>query len=301
MKVAILGGGFGIYGYLPALAACGATPVLPFRYRETLAGRPDVKAFLNAVKWGAQGENDEELISRCKGIIMALPPARQVGWAEHCLAQPSISYLLLEKPLAVTPAQAQTLLMALRASHKTFRIGYNFRHTPWGKALLAPGTAAPIRIQWSFRAHHYLHQVDTWKRHHSKGGGALRFFGIHLVALLAERGYTRSVSSQIKAALADEAESWQAVFTGPGLPDCHVEVNTNAGKSAFAVTDAHGHATLLNQPFQGVTPSTGGDQRIPLLQEILADLLHGPAQAPAWYEASLALWQSVETATVFSK
>jgi len=45
------------------------------------------------------------------------------------------------------------------------------------------------------KADHFKNNKDNWKRDHKQGGGPLRFYGIHLIAVLAELGYTSSRQS----------------------------------------------------------------------------------------------------------
>jgi predicted dehydrogenase len=300
VRVGILGSGFGLYGYLPAVVRLGATPVLPERYRDKLRGRDDVARFEDQVLWAA---DDEALLARAEAIVLAIRPADQVARARQTLETPRISRLLLEKPLAPDPAAARALLDTLGAAGRTVRAGFTFRHTPWAARVKdwigAAGPEQRLRIDWRFHAHHYRTDLETWKRRPSLGGGALRFFGIHIVALLAELGYRATVESTLRGEGPDDARAWQATFTGPGLPGCATVVESDASAAHFVVegTAGTGVAPLridIDDPFAESESEGPLDRRLGVLQPLCRDWLSGPAGIPAWYAASVDLWEAAE-------
>ncbi len=294
MKVTIIGGGFGLYGYLPALIdSCRVDVILPARYKERLQDRADIRHYIEKIEWM---DDEGALLTQCDGAVVAQQPARQVEWVERCLAHKNISYLFLEKPLAPSPDSSISLLDTLQASGKKFRIGFNFRYMPWGKDLLRD-KAGIKNVVWTFHAHHYAKNVDTWKRQHGAGGGALRFYGIHVVALLAEIGYDAAQFSKIGAQNDGEADSWEAEITGPGLPPCHVLVDSRKDENKFII-EGMDNKTELSGPFATLPQDGVKDQRIPLLTEGLLDLFSGPEIYYDWYSRSNKLWHSIEEKTL---
>jgi predicted dehydrogenase len=300
VKFAILGSGFGLYGYLPALVTgCDQAVYLPERYRGRLKEREDVRHFVDIVKWSA---DENAALEQIEAVVVSQRPADQAGWIRECAGRPNIQALLLEKPLAPSPEAASEALDMLEASGKRYRIGYNFRFTPWAKALKQQlrSTAATGRlsIDWQFRAHHYAHGLYNWKRSVSAGGGALRFFGIHLLGLLAEMGFDNVVRSNASASAPDECEAWSAAFSGPGLPECYVQVQSNAAQQRFLVdwTGGSGVERLANlgDPFQTDTDTLGLDRRIGILTDVCRDLIDGSAPSYPWYRQSIRLWDMAE-------
>jgi predicted dehydrogenase len=293
MKIGILGGGFGLYGYLPSLISGGHHVLLPTRYLERVRRRDDIRALGAQVEWSA---DEKAMLQRCVGVVVALPPTEQRRWVEQCLVHENIRYLFLEKPLDVSPALADVLLDKLKESGRDFAVGYHFRYTDWGKALLR-GSEGAQRIDWRFRAHHYVRGLDTWKRRPTEGGGALRFYGIHLVALLAELGYEAVAASEILSTRASEAEAWRATMTGEGLPPCRVEVNSDADATEFVVRHGKGGVTRLTDPFQGRTdPQPGVDRRAPFLVDAVREAIASPRRDDSLYRKVNRLWASIEEA-----
>lgn len=309
---AVLGSGFGLYGYLPALVdGCGQSIMLPERYRIRFQARPELERFSSVVRW-APDEN--AALSRADGATLALRPADQEVWLDRCLERANLKYLLLEKPLARTPERAQSALDALILSEKVFRIGYVFRFTTWGRKLLsllgAKKYSGKLLIHWSFCAHHYQHDLFNWKRFVSMGGGAIRFFGIHVIALLAQLGYQNVVLSKTRGASTDEIELWSATVTGIGLPECELVIDTRSTRTTFQVMcsrEIDGRADVsewLIGPFaSGRVPDsdslTGLDPRTPILSEFCRTLWDVAGGEFEWYQRTLDLWRGAEDKSFF--
>src|ERR1035437_8125371 len=123
---AILGSGFGLYGYLPALVSeCELEVVLPERYRKRLLDRRELSCFESAVRWAA---DEEAALRRADGVAIALPPRLQRGWVRRCLSMANLERFLLEKPLAESPDAARSVFDALLRARRAFRLGYTFRY-----------------------------------------------------------------------------------------------------------------------------------------------------------------------------
>ncbi len=290
--VTVVGRGIGLYGYLPALLEGGRRVVLPESYRERVRARDDIRWTESKLQWVASAD---EALARADAAVIAVPPAEQPRCVARCLALPNMGHLLVEKPLAPTPDEAAELLARLDAWGKPFRIGYAFGHTAWGEALARAGTGLES-LEWTFRAHHYTNDVDTWKRRHAQGGGALRFYGIHAIALLADVGYDRVETSATVARLPGEVETWRARLGGPGLPPCSVVIASNSDEASFVVRGSSGehHA---EDPFEGGTLWPGIDRRAPLLGRLLDDLFLGARSVGDGYLATNDLWRRIEKKT----
>lgn len=305
---AIRGSGFGLYGYLPALVhGCAQRIILPERYRARLESRSELSPFASAVEWES---DDRTLLDRANGVAIAIRPANQRDLIPEYLARTNIEFLLLEKPLAPSPQIAAALLENLIDSRKTFRVGYILRNTSWGKQLLATlarkEAGGRLTIRWSFLAHHFLEDLRNWKRYSDTGGGAVRFYGIHLIALLAEAGYRDVPLSETFGDSPNECEKWIAAFAGPGLPECEVLVDTRSAGRAFQVEWVAGSTqtttmtfAALGDPFDSDVDPRTGDRRVPALSEACRSLWQSTGNEYAVYEAANALWRSVEDRTRF--
>lgn len=285
---AVRGAGFGLYGYLPALVGCGQRVVLPERYRARFAERPELAPYADKIVWA---KDEASALEQADGAALALRPSDQAAWVARCLALPRVERLILEKPLAPSPDESSRLFEDLLRSKKTFRIGYVFRETAWGRRFLKAGGASSI--DWTFTAHHFRANLHNWKRSHAAGGGPIRFFGIQLVALLAEAGYREVLSSSGTGAGLEELESWEAVFAGPGRPECRVTVKTRDLAESLRVDGL----ADLREPFETGSAAGGPgalDRRVPILGALCRSLWEPGEAAYAWYGATLDLWRDAE-------
>ena len=298
MTIGILGSGFGLYGYLPALVdGCGQEVLLPERYRHFLSGRTDVAHLADRIRWCP---DETAVLDAADALVVARRPADQDALVNACLERSSIKRLLLEKPLAPRPELSTSLIQRIPASGRALRIGYTFRYAAWAKGLLVArekgGLHEPVELVWHFQAHHVRTGAPTWKRQVSMGGGAIRFFGIHLIALLAELGYSGVAMSEVSSDRPDEADWWRATFTGPALPAFQIEVITDTLAACFSVRCGE-NAIRLPDPFADAPIAGEFDRRVAGLTELCLEFLHGQANLLPWYMPSVQLWSEVERVT----
>jgi predicted dehydrogenase len=297
----IVGSGFGLYGYLPALVErMGATVVLPRAYEAKVRARPELAGTLGGIRWA---DDAEAALSQATGVVIATPPQRQVEVVSRCIALPRIERLVLEKPLAATPALASAMLAGLDGANKRYRVGYTLLHASWHRELAwppAPAPGASVSITWTFMAHHFAHRLSNWKRVHDEGGGVLRFFGVHLVALLALRGYDGVRSSMLEGEDAREPERWQAVFSATGLPDCRVRVDSRCDTQRFEISDrttgTERALLALQDPFEQERAEGGADRRVGVLERMLQTFEGEDRPFHELYARVNTLWRKVEDA-----
>lgn len=309
--VGILGSGFGLYGYMPAMIEAGAERiVLPVRYQAKLMLRPELKKYSDYVQWVS---DERAVLEIADSVVIALRPSQQAQWVAHSIKLSNLTHLLLEKPLATSPGAASLLLDDLVISNKVFRIGYNFRFTSWGKDMLHSLSnrtrmdgSDSLRICWHFLAHHFRNNAFVWKRYSSTGGGAVRFYGIHLIALLAELRYTEVLFSKTFGPSANEIVKWTAKFSGKNLPECEVIVDTKAMSNQFLIEHLvdFKKTTLVSQsdPFDCSDTTqmfNGLDKRVSYLAGLSRTLFADPEKFYGWYRDTIVLWQRVENCSTF--
>jgi predicted dehydrogenase len=289
----IVGSGFGLYGYLPAVVeGLGEEVVLPRAYEARGRARPELERALAGVRWVADAE---AALAEATAIVIATPPARQLEVAARCAALPRIERIVLEKPVAVTPALAQALLEQLRAAGKRVRVGYTLLDTQWHRDLRWPRSGGEVALTWTFMAHHFARDLANWKRRHDEGGGVLRFFGVHLLALLAHHGYEEVKAPVLEGEVPGEPERWSALFSGPGLPDCHVRVDSRSTTDRFEIAMAGGvSVAALQDPFERERAEAGADRRVGVLVRLLRSF---DSQDRPWdnlYARTNDLWRQAE-------
>jgi predicted dehydrogenase len=298
----ILGSGFGLYGYLPALVELGVAVVLPLRCRSTLERRQELTQYVSKVAWCA---DTEEALARSDGVVVALRPDDQATWIPRLVGLSNIHQVILEKPLAPDPHAAVLLLSVLEDAGKRYRVGYTFRLMPWARRLregLAEARGG-ISLDWNFLAHHYRANLNNWKRFSPAGGGALRFYGVHLIALLAEFGYDDVSDSTIWGASDTEVERWHATFVGRNLCPFSLAVNSRDGDVRFRIVMHTGERiqVLIDQPdpFASADGAVfpGQDPRVGVLQGLYRSFDEADDINAQHQKIIVKLWAAVELKT----
>lgn len=178
------------------------------------------------------------------------------------MAKPEVGKLFLEKPLADNPHEARKLLDDLKAWGGRFRIGYLFNDTEWAQG------EPPQSILWGFTADHFAKGLHNWKRQMPVSS----FYGIHIIALLAERGYEGVAYS------VENGRTWCALLVGRKLPQCMIAVNTLHPGDTFKVNGME-----YETPF-------GTERRVEVLARSIRKFLDG--QQPE-YGKELPLWSEI--------
>lgn len=150
-------------------------------------------------------------------------------------------------------------------------------------------------------AHHFANGLVNWKVRHSEGGGAMRFYGIHLIAVLASFGYRIPLRSVVSGEVPDHVEQWEATFSGIGLPEAEISVDTRSSSTCFNATVEAGteSKTLVDlcDPFPVAESDRASDRRIHVLKRLLGSLEYPDEGYAAAYDRVNLLWQDTEAIT----
>ena len=92
----IVGKGFGLYGYLPAIMMNQSNLVLSSEYKLNIEKRKDINQYINRIKWT---QSIEESIHLSNNIILAIPPKEQFKFLHEKEINISNKTIFLEKPI----------------------------------------------------------------------------------------------------------------------------------------------------------------------------------------------------------
>ena len=305
----ILGGGFGLYGYLPAAVDSGINDVLLLtKYRKIVENRRELKKYQTNIAWL---DSDQKLINLASTLVIARRPSDQLMLIPKLVTQGNLETIILEKPIAPTPESALRILETIEQSNKRCLAGFILRYLPWFldlKEKLASRsftTSQTLHLTWFFLAHHFAEETETWKKNHNHGGGVIRFFGIHIIAALSELGFTKVISSEVGGRSQIHKNSlWRAAFKGTGLPEFRVELDSASLDPYFSITGWQAESRIYAD--HDIFPSLHNrntlhkeDKRSVYLRKLLLDSL-APANSEAISLKKVnALWEEVESQTVF--
>lgn len=240
-RARILGRGFGLYGYLPALARLGVKEILlDPAYAETLHARAELQTYNQLVRYcefSLKEAQDKNLL-----VVSARRPRDQEDLLAslHGSGMDLQATLLLEKPLALDANRGLAILETLSKQKINFRINYIFQFLNWYRALQLD---QPIQIKWEFQAHHFKKNLEVWKRNSASGGGALRFFGTHLLYLV--QSYYIEGHSQVRG---QASQDYSIINFQINDSDRHasISIHSNASRTNFEVRNGPNLELIFN-------------------------------------------------------
>lgn len=192
-SIAVLGSGFGAYVYLPAICQSQiyeTTHCVSSLYRFVLS-RSDLSIYLENLR---VEKSQRSAIALSDDLIYARRPIDQRAFIEGELENYNVENLFLEKPLGNDPDASIACHMHLVSLKQKYHINYSILQLPIWRFS---NNSGEYSISWSFQAHHIrFKDRKSWKHLPNQGGGCLRFYGIHLIAVAARFDFLKVISSQ---------------------------------------------------------------------------------------------------------
>ena len=179
MNVALIGGGFGLYGYLPALVENGHNVITKEKYRSEIYSRTELGDYLDHVSFKG---SEKEILCLGEIIVLATHPTRQkIILEENTFREKRI---FLEKPLAASISEHLGLVTLLESRQTQFSIAYLFRYTSWfARIQELANSSSSVDIYWEMQQPN-----QNWKSAVFADGGLFDFYGIHLAPLIYYAG-----------------------------------------------------------------------------------------------------------------
>ena len=176
----ILGSGFGLYGYLPAVIESGNSVSVPTRYKDKIFSRFELSTYASQISY----VDESEILLGCENLVLARDPQSQYDFLMS--ADLVGKNLWLEKPLAPSIEMHRESIELISRKGYKFSLGYLFQYTDWW-SFLVNATSEPsnlsIQVDWD------LPRPQGWKDDSWNGGGIVAFYAIHFVPLLLHEGW----------------------------------------------------------------------------------------------------------------
>lgn len=176
----ILGSGFGLYGYLPALIESGNSVSIPTRYKDKIFSRFELTRYASQINY----VDESQILLGCDNLVLARDPQSQYDFLMNSeLVNKS---LWLEKPLAPTIEMHREVIELISRRGYKFSLGYLFQYTDWWSFLVESTNERSnlsIQVDWQ------LPRPQGWKGDSRNGGGIVAFYAIHFVPLLLHEGW----------------------------------------------------------------------------------------------------------------
>lgn len=313
--IGILGSGFGLYGYLPAMAEISQHDIIFSRKsKDIFHTRSELKEYTDRIHWA---ESIPQILKQSEILILAIQPQKQQNFIEEYIDKLKNKKLILEKPLAKNPLNGLKLLNILKEYKIKYRISYTLLYTDWAKnlKLLSDSNSLPdeLSIEWLFLAHHYKTGINNWKKDITQGGGIINFYGIHFIALCVYLGYQNLTSSDVLAFTKIDLYFWQCVLQNNEGKKIRIEINAFSQISRFKidvkpeVNNNRYKNYLVDQSdlFSSVDQGKSYfvDPRISLLQKLYFSLDDEALDLTYYslYEKTNELWQIITNETVIKE
>ena len=189
MNFGVIGGGFGIYGWLSALNFFPEIKIATLlKYKKTILNRHDIEDVDNLIKKIIWFDDEDLLLKKIDTLIVARRPVDQVEIINKLINQSWKGSLIIEKPIAPNSYESKIMLKKMIRSKFSLQVGFSIKETIWSnriQQLILEKKPKEININWSFYAHHYKNNYVSWKSNPYFGGGALNFYCIHFIAWLS--------------------------------------------------------------------------------------------------------------------
>jgi predicted dehydrogenase len=301
----IIGGGFGMYGYLPAIASLPNPKIIILdKSLKFIQSREELNPYLSLLDIKTTASL-VDLLEQASSLVIAVPPKVQ----EELLIRIEkskihrLKFLLLEKPVASTPKRAIYALNRAISISDSVRIGYSFLNTGWAKNIRTINfskNAVNFSITWNFMAHH-INFSDSWKGSHQSGGGALRFYGIQLIAFARSLGAIEIKESVLLFDQSRRPVKWRIVFLIDNLSELRIRLDCKNISESFQILfeeEYSAKSVHINDPFSNENSTIQGiDKRVPILSEILESFASSNEYFYKLYREINELWMKIEKTT----
>ena len=185
MNFLIIGSGFGIYGYLPAIYKNSKKIFLNIKYKKKIEKRIELIKFLKKVIWYI---DIKEINNNIDYVVIAQNPKNQFLITKRILNLLKPKHLFLEKPISNTPDTSLNFVQFLEKKKIKFSVGYLFKYLSWYQYIKKKLSHNQIfKISWKIK---YNKKNNLWKTNHDDGGGLIRFYSIHFLRLFYDLNLT---------------------------------------------------------------------------------------------------------------
>lgn len=230
MNFLILGSGFGLYGYLPAILKNPKNKLyLSSKYKKFFNSRKDIRRFRNNIFWY---KKVFKVLNKVHRVIIAKRPSDQYKICKSLISRKKT--IFLEKPLAKNPDISFKLIDFLIKKKISFNIAYLFNYTKWSsifKKRLEKSYFKEFNVIWRFES---KIPSDNWKLNSKEGGGIINFYGIHLISLLADLNYFPLRSIIFKN---NSDKLWLATFYRSGYAKINIILDIASKKEEFLIEE----------------------------------------------------------------
>jgi len=254
--IGIIGGGFGLYGWLPAVCQYypDKTILIEQRHRSKFNRRPELQKYVDRIRWFS---STEQIIYLSETLILAIPPDQTYDYLDFIVSHSKVTNLIIEKPICETPEKSEEFINEVEKAGIKICSSYLFIYTDWFKNL---NPNNQYTITWIKSNDN---PKDSWKHKEELGGGQM-FYNIHLLAL---KSYLNNIKTN---------------FIHMFSPDYNI----------INIRDKTNNTEISTSPFSEIT--NGEDSRVTYIKELLYDFENNYEKVNKLMHKTNQLWKTVE-------
>ena len=279
--IGILGSGFGLYGYLPAI--CQHYPnskvLLVKSAKDKAYLRPELTKYLHRITWI---ETIKEIIENVNLLVVSYPPYEVQKLTKLIVNSKTIKSVIIEKPVCESPKKSLDFVNQIEKSGKKIISSFLFVYAEWINVMKSDDNNKSI--EWKIVN---TNSKDSWKWNPNLGGGVLRFYGIHIIAICA------LFNCKLKELKFNKLNDFEAVFANSYFTvEAHITYIEN--ESMFILNDN----LIYSSPFGISEEKILEDYRVPFLVKLFEDLEGNYIFLNKLLKDTISLWSEIESNSI---
>tara|TARA_R110002072_G_scaffold218213_1_gene375893 strand:- start:9928 stop:10791 length:864 start_codon:yes stop_codon:yes gene_type:complete len=279
--IGILGSGFGLYGYLPAI--CQYYPdksiFLSYKAKLILNARSELHNYQKNIIWK---ESYEDIIQSSEVLIISYPPFETKKLIKLITSSSKIKKIIVEKPICETPENALFFLNQMKKANIKIASSFIFIYTEWFDFL--KNSDIDIKIHWQIVN---KNQKNSWKWNPELGGGLLSFYGIHLISLCAYFNF------KVKKIIKNDLNNFEAIFKKKNR-EILIKINYSNSETFFKINNSFSEET----PFGKQKSLETEDFRVSFINDLLNDFEKDNNDLEKLARKTILLWKSIDSADI---
>lgn len=276
--IGILGSGFGLYGYLPAI--CQYYPdksiFLINKAKLILNSRSEIHNYQKNIIWK---EDYEDIIKSSEFLIISYPPFETKKLIKLILSSSKIKKIIIEKPICETPENALFFLNQMKKANIKIASSFIFIYTEWFNFF--ESSDIDIKIHWQIVNKNHK---NSWKWNPQLGGGLLSFYGIHLLSICAYLNF------KIKKIIKNDLNRFEAIFQR-NTREILIKINYSSSKTFFKINNSFSEET----PFGKLKSLKIEDFRVSFIKDLLNDFEKDNNDLEKLLRKTILLWKSIDS------
>ena len=179
-KIGILGGGFGLYGYLPAFANLDFNIFTLSKYQKFIESREDLKKYYENINFLT---SEDEIFNEVNLLCFVRNPESQYNFIQSKEFN-KFEHLYLEKPLSHKLNEFENCINKLKENNQSISVFYSLSYLSWYNKIIEKilsGSNKKIEIFWKINEN--TNEKSSWKIDKNKGGGFLNYYAIHFIKM----------------------------------------------------------------------------------------------------------------------